>query len=203
MRHRGTRAVAVAAGMLLLSGPAGSAAVPAAESGGGSGPAGDPVTPADVRVHELHETYANIAVEGSVVAGRFLFFQDQLERALGSLLDADAVELRPGDEADFLVLRYLRDHLSIEADGVPLEPSLLGSGQERLAHHMGWWVTVRFQAPSAVAGIRVRNTLLFELHDDQRNIMKVAWFPGGAPATYTATAAAAEVVVHREAGPTG
>ncbi len=145
--------------------------------------------------HELHETYADIAVEESVVGGRFRFFKEQLEAALGPLLDADAVELRPGAEADALVLRYLRDHLRIEADGAALAPILLDSGEEELGHHIGWWVVVQWEAPAAVERLRIVNTLQFELFDDQRNMMRIVRLPGGTPATYYTAAGEAEVVI--------
>lgn len=135
-------------------------------------------------VHDLHIAYADLAVEGAVIAGRVRLFKDDLERALGALVDADAVALEPGAEADALVGRYLREHLHLEADGRALELSLLESGQDELDREPVWWVLVQLQAPAPVASLTVRNTLLFELFGDQRNIMKLVHFPDQTQRTY-------------------
>lgn len=171
-------------GLLALS-----CAVLAAPLLGGASPAPVP--------HELHETYADIAVEADVVGGRIRFFKGQLEAALGPILDADAVDLRPGVEADALVLRYLREHLSLEADGVPLDLGILQSGVEEVGHHEGWWVVVRAYAPAAVERLRIVNTLQFELFEDQRNMMRIVRLPGGAPQTYYTAAGEEAVVIGR------
>lgn len=138
--------------------------------------------------HDLHIAYADLALEAGVVAGRIRMFTDDLERALGPLARADAVSLRPGAEADALVRRYLADRLRITLGGVPLEPEILRSGQDMLDREPVWEVVVRF-APAAdppaaathaatpTAELRIRNTLLFELFDDQRNVVKVMKFP--------------------------
>lgn len=141
-----------------------------------------------VVAHDLHIAYADMAIEDAVVAGRIRMFKDDLERALGPMVGADAFTLRPGAEADALVMRYLRDHLTIEtltgdaddpasAAATPLEPTLLQSGEDMLDREAVWWVVVQYQATAAVDSLRVTNTLLFDVFDDQRNIMKFVRFP--------------------------
>jgi hypothetical protein len=154
--------------------------------------------------HDLHIAYADMAIEGAVVAGRIRIFKDDLERALGPLVGADAVSLRPGAEADVLVLRYLREHLVVEVPAGPgagaggdaergnphqrpgtvLEPTLLRSGQDELDREPVWWVIVQYEATAPVASFRVRNTILFEVFDDQRNIMKFVRFPDETQKTF-------------------
>lgn len=148
--------------------------------------------------HELHETYADLAIEANIVGGRILFYQEQLERALGPMAHADAVTLTPGDAADSLVLRYVRDHLVLQARGDTLRPILLRSGQERMEHHQGWWVVIHYEAAAPIDSLRVTNTLLFEVHDDQRNIMRFVRFPEETRETRTFDAEQPEAVV---AGP--
>lgn len=138
------------------------------------GSEGGAATPAR---HDLHVVYGDLAVEGAVVAGRLRFFQDDLERALGPMVGATALDLRPGPEADALVLRYLRTRLEIVADGSPLQAELVQSGQDELDREPVWWVVVQFRAKGAPEELRVRNTLLFEVFGDQRNIMKFVRFP--------------------------
>ena len=145
--------------------------------------------------HDLHITYADLAIEGDVVAGRVRLFQDDLERALGPAAGADVVSLRPGPEADALVLGYLREHLRIAADGVQLDPAILDSGRDMRDREAVWWVVVRYRAAAPVRSLHVTNTLFFELFDDQRNVVKLVRFPEQTQRTYHFAPGEAEAVV--------
>lgn len=145
--------------------------------------------------HELHESYADLAIDRSTVGGRIQFFKTDLERALGPLVSADAVTLTPGAEANALVLHYLRDHLTFQADGDTLQPAILRSALIELGHHEGWEVTLSWEATARIESLRVRNTLLFELYDDQRNIMRFVRFPDETRETRTFEAGAEEAVI--------
>ncbi|MGK7310673.1 MAG: DUF6702 family protein [Candidatus Longimicrobiales bacterium M2_2A_002] len=146
-------------------------------------------------VHDLHETYADLAIDGAVVGGRVQFFQDQLERALGPEVGADAVALTPGATADSLVMGYIRENLVLIAHGDTLRPALLRSGREQLQHHTAWWVALHYEAAEPIDTLRVRNTLLFDLHDDQRNIMRFVRFPEETRETVTLEPARPDAVV--------
>jgi len=134
--------------------------------------------------HDLHIAYADLAVESSLIAGRVRMFKDDLEGALGALVDADAVALVPGPDADALVTRYLREHLRFVVDGQALELTLLDAGADELDREPVWWALVQLRAPGPVERLAVRNTLLFERFDDQRNIMKLVHFPDETQRTY-------------------
>ena len=151
--------------------------------------------------HELHETYADLAIEGGVIGGSIRFFKKDLERALGPMLRSDAVSLTPGPEADALVLRYLAERITLVAHGDTLQPSLIRGEEIRMTHHPGWQVTVSWQATAPVAGLHVRNTLLLELHDDQRNVMRFVRFPEETRVTLTLEAGAEEGMVGPMAEP--
>ena len=66
------------------------------------------------------------------------------------------------------------DHIMTRADGSFSFPNL----------EPGWY-TLQFDAPGPVTAFRVRNTLLFELFDDQRNAVKFVHFPDEAQKTYS------------------
>jgi hypothetical protein len=125
-----------------------------------------------------------MAVEGSLVAGRLRFFKNDLEQGIAAMVGADSVTLEPGAEADALVMRYLRGRLGIRADGQELEASLVGSGEDELDLEPVWWIIVQYQAADTVEEIHVRNTLLFEVYDDQRNVFKFVHFPDEAQRTF-------------------
>lgn len=146
-------------------------------------------------LHELHETYADLAIEGAVVGGQVRFYQEQLERALGPMADADAVSLTPGAAAVSLVLRYLRDRLVLIAHGDTLDPILLRSGQEPMEHHVSWWVVLHYEALAPIDSLHVTNTLLFDVYDDQRNIVRFVRFPDESRETVTFEAGHPQAVV--------
>jgi len=127
--------------------------------------------------HDLHLAYGDLAVEGSLIAGRIRMFKDDLERALAPMVGADTLTLEPGAEADALVMRYVRDNLRIRVSGQELGASLLGSGEDELDLEPVWWVIVQYPASSSVEELHVRNTLLFDVYDDQRNVFKFVHFP--------------------------
>jgi hypothetical protein len=146
--------------------------------------------------HDLHETYADLAIEDRVIGGRLRFYKKDLERALGPMLQSDAVSLTPGPEADALVLRYLKDHLTFVADDT-LEATVVRGEEVRMGHHPGWQVTLSWEGHGPVTELRVRNTLLFELHDDQRNVMRFVRLPEQRRVTLTLEPGTAEGVVGR------
>jgi len=146
-------------------------------------PASTKGTPAPVP-HDLHIAYGDLAVEGPAIAGRIRFFKDDLERALGPAMGADAVSLTPGPEADALVLRYLREHLRLEVAGTALEAEILSSGVDELDREPVWWILVQFGHQAPVTEFTVRNTLLFELFGDQRNVFKFVHFPDETSRTF-------------------
>ena len=134
--------------------------------------------------HELHLVYGDLAVEGTVIAGRIRFFKDDLESAVGPLVNATSLTLEPGPEADALVMRYVRENLRLEVAGEELEASLVDSGTDDLDREPMWWVIVQYRAPSTPDAIHVSNTLLFDVFDDQRNIFKFVHFPDETQRTF-------------------
>jgi hypothetical protein len=160
-----------------------------------SGPVSTHFGPGQTAAHELHESYADLAIDRTTVGGRIQFFRSDLERALGPLANADAVTLIPGDQANALVLRYLRDHLTFSTRGDTLLPAILRSAVIELGHHEGWEVTLSWEAAATIDSLRVRNTLLFELHEDQRNIMRFVRFPEETRETRTFEASTPEAVI--------
>jgi hypothetical protein len=134
--------------------------------------------------HDLHIAYGDLAVEGSVIAGRIRIFKDDLELALGPRLGVTSTLLEPGPEADALVMEYVRERLTVSVDGQELGPILLQAGQDEMDREPVWWVTIQYQAPGDVSEFVVRNELLFELFEDQRNVFKFVRFPDQVQRTY-------------------
>jgi hypothetical protein len=154
-----------------LPGAGGSAHAPPS---GGAGPA-----------HDLHVSYGNAAVEGSVLAVRIRFFRNDLEAALARHTHQNAFRLRADPAVDAAFLVYFRARFSVEVGGRALDPHLVGSGEDELDREPVWWYAVQYEAPAALGVFRVRNTLLTELFDDQANIVKFVHFPDERQKTYS------------------
>jgi hypothetical protein len=142
-----------------------------------------PIEPAPA-LHDLHLTSGSAAVEDDFIITRIRFFKDDLEAALrGTGAGPDFVmEDDPAVDAAFMA--YFRERYVVTVDGERLTPTLIAKGEDELDREPVWWYAVQHQAPRAVRVFRVRNTLLLELFDDQRNIVKFVHFPDEVQRTY-------------------
>ena len=61
---------------------------------------------------------------------------------------------------------------------------MISSGEDMLDREPVWWYMVQYKASSEIQAFTLRNTLLFERFDDQKNIVKVAHFPDDTQRTY-------------------
>ena len=69
---------------------------------------------------------------------------------------------------------------------------IVSSGEDQMAGEPMWWYTVRFEAPTALDAFTVRDVVLFDLFDDQKNIFKVRHFPSEKELSYYYTDGAEE-----------
>lgn len=134
--------------------------------------------------HDLHASYGNLGIEGTTAVLQIRIFQDDLEEALGKLGGKEVSLLEATPEIDALFLRYLAANFILEVEGSPLKGRILGSGSDELDREPVWWYQIRFDAPSPIQGARITNTILFELFEDQSNILRVARFPEGSRKAY-------------------
>lgn len=134
--------------------------------------------------HDLHVSYGNAVVEGSTVLLRLRLFKDDLEAALGAELGVSVLALDATPAVDRIFLRYLEKHLALEVGAVRLTPEVLGRGEELLDREPVWWYTLHYRTESEVTALRVRNTLLFDRFDDQRNVVKFVHLPEETQRTY-------------------
>ena len=134
--------------------------------------------------HDLHLTSANAVVEGGSVLVRIRLFKDDLEAALGRRLGVSVLALGDTPEVHGVVLAYLAEHLELEAGATRLTASLLASGEDVLDREPVWWCALEYRADAPIRELTMRNTLLFELFDDQRNVVKFIHLPDEAQQTF-------------------
>ncbi|HKJ01364.1 MAG TPA: DUF6702 family protein [Longimicrobiales bacterium] len=137
------------------------------------------------RPHKLHLSSGSAAVEGTLLVVRIRFFRDDLELALAGHTGRSGFALSPGPEVDAAFLAYFQAHFTLVVDGEGLRPTLVGSGEDELDREPVWWYAVQFEASAPIQAFTVRNTLLTEVFDDQRNIVKFIHFPDQKQKTYS------------------
>ena len=142
--------------LLLLAAPGVPSAAPAASS------------------HNFHVSYGRMAVQGRSATLQVRFFRDDLEETLKAAIGARTYRMDATADVDRHFLAYLNRHLVVTAGGTPVPGRIVGSGEENDM----WWYRVQYDAPSELRTFSIRNTLLFDTFDDQRNIFKVMHFPG-------------------------
>jgi len=135
--------------------------------------------------HDLHITSGSAAVEGNLIITRIRFFKDDLETALrGSGAGPDFV-LGDDPSVDAAFMAYFEERYTVTVGGERLSPSIVAKGEDELDREPIWWYAVQHQATEDISVFRVRNTLLLELYDDQRNIVKFVHFPNETQKTYS------------------
>ncbi len=122
--------------------------------------------------HNVHVSNARMAVEGTEVIVQVRLYKDDLATALSNLA-GHPVTLAGTDEMNALGARYLNRHLLVNAGGRVLVGRVVGSEPDDLM----WAYTVEYAAPTAVRSLILTNRLLFDLYDDQRNLLKVMCLP--------------------------
>jgi hypothetical protein len=127
--------------------------------------------------HDLHASYGNLGVEGAVAILQVRIFQDDLEEALRRFHGRESFRLEVTPEVDGFFLSYLARKFLLEVGGKALEGQIVGSGDDALDREPVWWYQVRYTAPEPIRSARITNTLLFEIFDDQSNVLRVVRFP--------------------------
>lgn len=153
------------------------AGAPAAPSSGASG--------STSARHKLHVSYGAAAVENDVVVVRIRFFLDDLTNALRGHSGRRDLELENDPATDAAFLAYFNTRFALSVRGEALAAHIVASGRDELDREPVWWYAVQFDAPGTVTAFHVRNTLLLELFDDQRNIVKFVHFPDQTQKTYS------------------
>jgi hypothetical protein len=127
--------------------------------------------------HDLHVSYGNLGVEGQTAILQVRIFKDDLEEALRRFDNREPFLMEVPPELDAAFLRYLSRNFVLEFEGSALPGRILGSGYDELDREPVWWYQVSYEAPAPIQALRVTNTILFEVFDDQSNILRVAHFP--------------------------
>ena len=142
--------------------------------------------------HKFHVTYGRMAVEDNMAMLQIRLFKDDLEFALRQKFAEPEFALAVDPHSDSLFTQYFNEVFVLKQDEVAVPGRIVSSGEDEMAGEPMWWYMVRFEAPSALHTFTVRDVILFDLFDDQKNIFKVKHFPNGKEFSYYFTDGAEE-----------
>ena len=134
--------------------------------------------------HDLHVAYGNLAVEGKTAVLQIRIFKDDLEEALRRFDNREPFLMEVSPDIDSAFLRYFSENFVLQHEGERLPGRILGSGYDELDREPVWYYQIAFDAPSPIQDLRITNTVLLEIFDDQRNVVRVAHFPEGKRSAY-------------------
>lgn len=152
--------------------------------------------PARAARHDTHASLARVVVQDTAVVARIRMFKDDLEHGLARFHHTDSATVANSSRLDSLVAPYLAKTFSLAADGKALTGQVTQVGVEN--DEAGWpmvWVLLEYRAPSPVKRLAVKNEILFELFDNQQNLVHLLALPSGERRTMYFVAGSGEQVL--------
>ncbi len=169
-----TAVLATAAGLDI----AGAAPLPGELAGSAplaAPPIASPAAPRLGASHPFRLSVADAEVDGAVLRARIQFFWDDLQLAVMEHTSDMDFRLEENARVDSLVARYINEMLEIEVGGEAVAGVLEGRGVDEatLIDEVMWWYRLAYRLPAETERIAIRNRLLFNMFEDQRNVVHV------------------------------
>ena len=136
--------------------------------------------------HPFRLSVADVGVTGSALEVRIRFFWDDLQFAVMERTSDMEFELVANEEVDAIVQEYINDMLAFEAGGAAVRGTVIERGVEEAARldEVMWWYRLEYPLPSSVERVHIRNRLLFNMFEDQRNLVHLKTRSGKERAYY-------------------
>lgn len=129
-------------------------------------------------VHELHLSHTRMVVTGTTVTARVRVFHDDTEAVLRRFANRSTLRVTDRAGEDSVFQRYYNERVHLTANGQPLQARVVASGRDPdTADPVMWWYEVEYRAPQRVVSLALRQHLMFEQFQDQRNILTVIAMP--------------------------
>lgn len=136
--------------------------------------------------HNIRMSLATLEPGPGIVTIEIRFFWDDLQVAVMERTSNMEFELAESPEVDRVVETYINDMLTVEVDGTRLVGTVSARGVQGAPRRdeVMWWYRVEYPVDGAPDRIYVKNRLLFNMFEDQRNIMHVTTRSGRERAYY-------------------
>ena len=125
--------------------------------------------------HPFRLSVADVAVSESGLQARIRFFWDDLQLAVMEHTSDMDFELAENEEVDTILENYINDMLVLESGETVVQGEVTARGVEDAARidEVMWWYRLEYKLTPSAERIRIRNRLLFNLFEDQRNIVNI------------------------------
>jgi len=126
-------------------------------------------------LHPFRLTVTDAGVFHSALEARIRFFWDDLQLAVMEHTSNMEFELAETEEVDAIIEAYINEMLVLEAGDSVVQGKVTARGIEdaiRIDEVM-WWYRLEYALPPAVERIEIRNRLLFNMFEDQRNLVNL------------------------------
>lgn len=139
----------------------------------------------DEAPHPFRLSVADVRVTDAILEARIRFFWDDLQFAVMENTSDMDFELSETAEVDTTIQQYINEMLVFRANGTPLAGTLVERGVEEAARldEVMWWYRLRYPLPASAERVHIRNRLLFNMFEDQRNLVNLKT-RSGAERTY-------------------
>ena len=123
--------------------------------------------------HPFRLSVADAGMTGPVLHARIRFFWDDLQLAVMQHRSDTEFELAETPEVDAIIERYINDMLVLTAGDAVLRGKVTARGidEATVLDEVMWWYTMEYPVDESVERVHVRNRLLFNVFEDQRNLV--------------------------------
>ncbi len=127
------------------------------------------------RLHPFRLTVTDADVFQTSLEARIRFFWDDLQLAVMEHSSDMRFELAETDEVDAIIEAYINEMLVLEAGDSVLQGKVTARGIEDAVRidEVMWWYRLEYALPPGVERVAVRNRLLFNVFEDQRNLVNL------------------------------
>lgn len=136
-------------------------------------------------MHPFRLTVTDANVFQSTIEARIRFFWDDLQFAVMEHTSNMDFELAETEEVDAVIEAYINEMLVVEAGEAVVEGKVNARGIEDAVRidEVMWWYRLEYTLPPDTERIGIRNRLLFNMFEDQRNLVNLKT-RGGSERTY-------------------
>ena len=137
-----------------------------------------------------------MVLEGDVAILNVRIFTDDLENALGRFHEVPGLRMQPDPHIDSLFTSYFNTMFTLSIGDSVVPGAIVESGEEDDM----WWYLVLFQGWETIDEIAFKTELLYDIFDDQRNIMRILHTASDEYQMYYSVAGAPETHVFKAEG---
>ena len=130
------------------------------------------------RAHDIHLTHTRMVVEHTKITARVRIFRDDLQTVLQRHSGRPSLQVSPATPQDSLFRAYFMSKVVVSAGGRRLQARVIRSGPDLDATDAPmWWYLVELRATRPITSLGLRYELMYDMFDDQRNVLTVVKMP--------------------------